>query len=172
MWKVVEFFDNNPDASIIEAAKHFEQELEIKKHVEAVSKEGDLVANARMQYRPLYAKKKNLEEQLALHLSDIDMEVFVTFPPRQGSKEERESLRNKLKKEHPDYQRLTKEVKDVNIQLEELNDDIDKADRKAKNGRRIIELFNGYMGMIMAYKNKPAPVTQQAPVEPPKNRLF
>lgn len=172
MWKVVEFFDNNPDASIIEAAKHFEQDLEIKKHVEAVSKEGDIVANARMQYRPLYAKKKDLEEQLALLLSDVDSEVFITYPPRKGSKEERDALRNKLTKEHAEYQQLTKEVKDVNIQLEELNDEIDQADRRAKNGRRIIELFNGYMEMIMAFKNKPAPITHQAEPEQPKNRLF
>jgi hypothetical protein len=161
MWKVVDFFDKNPNASIIEAASFFEEELEIKKQTTALKDESRIIANARMQIRPLYAKKKDIEEQMMFIIStNIDVEVFVKYPPRKGSKEERDKYRDELKQANVEYQELTKQLKDVNIQLEELNDEMSNAERDAKNARRLTEIFNGYMQLIMAYRNVPIPVTQ------------
>lgn len=152
MWQIVEYFNYNPESSAKEAISYFEEQFEHSKQINALKVEADEVARIRSLLRPLFGEKADLNERIKYVVSDIEMEVYIQYPPRKGSDAERETLRNKLKKGNESFQSLNTQLKEVGRKIVELEDELDEVDRRAKNARRLTELLQAYILFINEYK--------------------
>ena len=169
MYKIIEYFQNNPDATPMEAVSYFEGEFDIPSQVQALRDEAHDIMSIRAQLKPLYWRKSEINEQLKFAISDIEMNVYIQYPPRKGSDAERETLRNKLKGESETYQKLEKELKELGRKITDLEYEMDIVERKSKNARRLTELMQAYTVFISEYctgsKSEPVKVR-------PNNNIF
>lgn len=151
MWQVHEYFLTHPKSSAAEALDYFSVQVELDKQVHILKQEVSDMSAIRQQMKPLLERKADLDEQLRYIIIEIDTEVAVTYPPRQGSDKDRDLLRQKLKKEHAHYGTLDKEFKDVSLSLSDLQYRLDEIDRNAKNARRLTELFDSFARFLTEY---------------------
>lgn len=148
MFTVLDYYRKNPTAKNIEVFSYFETEFEVPKNREILKNEVTELAALKQQLRPIYGKRLDVEERMRYALSDIEMDVFLEYPPRQGSDAQREALRNKLKKENGEYMALNKEYKELTLQINELDDAYKDIENTAKNARRQLETFTAYAAFI------------------------
>jgi septal ring factor EnvC (AmiA/AmiB activator) len=140
-----DFLSKHPDANKGETLSFFYRELDMDKQLRIIEKETNQFIGLQKEIRPHVLRKRELEEQIKEVAQAIEMEVAVAYPPRQGTDRDREALRSKLKKENTEYQRLDKQVRDVNETLFSLELELSEVQSQAKNARRMIEVFNSIM---------------------------
>lgn len=148
-WQVMEYMDNNPQASARDVLGYFANQLEIDNQIHYVQVEVDKVLEIREQLRPLYGKKANTETNMALLNSDFEMEVAIKYPKGKGTDKDRKALKLQLQKENADYAELNQIVSTIKEEIDQLESEIDEIETRAKNGRRILETFTQYMSFIM-----------------------
>lgn len=153
MRKLIEYMKWNPEATSSELAGHFEKELDIPRQVELLLQEGTEYDRIRTKIRPIYAQRQEVEEKMKYMLSDMEMEVYLEYPPRKGSDTQREAMRNSLKQENEAFVQLQQEFRSKTSEITELEDGLKVLDMNAKNARRLTELFAEYMKFI-AEKSK------------------
>lgn len=151
MYKALEFFRQNPRANAIEAIQQFEEEFEVEKNTQTLKDEITRGTDLKRKLRPLYGKRFEVEEKMKYILSDIEMEVYLEYPPRKGTDAQREKMRNDLKRENADYMSLHKEFRDFTIQIEEIEDQYKDLELEVKKARRMLELFKGYLEFITVF---------------------
>lgn len=154
-WQVMEYMDNNPQASTLEVMAHFAEELEVDQQLHYLKKEVQTVLTIREQLRPLYGKKMNAESNLALLDSDLEMMVMVKYPPRQGSDKERKTYKKELQQNHSEYQELFASLQHVKEEIEGLEYQMEDCQQQAKNARRIVEVFCEYMKYLSSRAIEP-----------------
>ncbi|MGG4438222.1 hypothetical protein AAXE64_27105 [Priestia megaterium] len=155
-WKVIEYMDMNPQATPKDVLAHFAEVLEVDDNIIHVNKEVDKVLEVRDQLRPLYAKKMDAEQHLALLNGDFDAKVMIKFPPRQGSEKDRKAYKQELQKESEVFNDLSDKLNRLKDEVEVLEADMEDIQQRAKNGRRVLETFNGYMMFLLNVQNQPA----------------
>jgi DNA repair exonuclease SbcCD ATPase subunit len=148
-WKVIEYLQNNPDASPVEVMTYFATYMEIDQQLKYIQKEIDAVIEIREELRPLYAEKLNLETNLALLESEFDMQVMVKYPPREGSDKQRKAYKKELQMARPDYQEDIARVQKLKTSIEELEEKMSNVQQSAKNARRLVETFNTYVHFLL-----------------------
>lgn len=151
MYQIIEYARYNPNASPIEVVQHFENTMEIPKHLEALNREVEQVTELRKKVRPLYAKRMDVEELMKYALSDIEMEIMIEYPPRKGSDAQREAMRNQLKQEHADFKKLQAEFKQYTEEIQDVEDELKLVDMGAKAARRVTEMFGSYVAFITEF---------------------
>lgn len=152
MYTVLEFYRANPGADALEAINYFEKELEIPKQIEILKNEVDEVLKVRRELRVLRGKKAEAEERVRLTMSDIEMEVYLEYPPRKGTDAQREQLRSKLQSESPSYQEAKEAFKEASVNVVDKEDELNAAESRGKNARRLIEVFKTYTSIIQELK--------------------
>lgn len=151
MWQIHDFFLSNPKATAAQAVDHFSRELELGKQIDVLKNEVSDLMRLRDALKPLTDKKAALQETLQYINMEIDVVVATTYPPRQGSDKDRDTLRTKLRKENPEYMKADAEFKQVNLEIHELGYEIEDIERNAKNARRLMELFDTYARFLTEY---------------------
>lgn len=151
MYKVLEFFRQNPRANAFDAIRQLEEEYEVERYTKLLKDEVKLASELKWKLRPLYGKRFEVEEKMKYILSDIEMEVYLEYPPRKGTDAQREKMRNDLKRANEDYMALQKEFRDFTLQIEEVEDEYKNLELEIKTARRLLELFRGYLEFITTF---------------------
>lgn len=155
MYQIVEFFTHHPRATVMDAADYFAKELEISTQVAHLKKENPETLRLRASLRPLYGAKRDIDEEMKYIISDIEGEVMVKYPPRQGTENQRDQLRAQLKKSNAQYQHLETTLRQTLEDIYQLEQELEEIERNAKNARRITELYTVYMTFINEFcKNR------------------
>jgi hypothetical protein len=152
-WQVIDYMDNNPQATPKDVIGHFAETLEVDNQTKFLTQEVNKVLEIREALRPLYGQKMNLESNLALMDSDYEMEVMAKYPPRQGTDKDRKAYKLKLQLESDDYQQGKKELDKCKESISFLEEQMSDVQQNAKNARRILETFNHTMAFILNYHN-------------------
>lgn len=152
-WQVIQFMDENPQATMKTVIGHFAEQLEVDNQHQFILREVDHVLVIRDSLRPLYGEKADLEGKMMLLDSDFDMEVMMKYPPRQGTDKDRKKYKQELQGNHSEYPRLAHELETVKERISLLEDQMGDIQQKAKNARRILETFQVYAQFIMAHYN-------------------
>lgn len=150
-WQVIQYMDENPGISMKDVIGHFAEQYEVDMQQKYLLREVDDVLEIRDQLRPLYGEKANVETNLALIDSDLDMEVMLKYPPRQGSDKERKAYKAELQKNHADHSALSSKLETIKNDLQELELKMGDVQQRAKNARRTLETFNHIAAFIIAY---------------------
>lgn len=148
-YQVMEFLDENPNAGIRDIITHFSEALQINEQIEFLKSEVERVLELRIQLRPLYAQKMDLESDLQMLSSDMDLKVMMKYPPRKGSDKERKAYKLELRQENEEYVKKQNEVEDIKSEIESLEEEMAAVQQRAKNARRLVDLFNTYMGVLV-----------------------
>jgi hypothetical protein len=148
-WQVIEYMDNNPQATPKDVIGYFAETLEVDDQLNFLKVEVNKVLEIREMLRPLYGKKMNAESNLALLDSDFEMEVMMKYPPRQGTDKDRKAYKLKLQSEHAEYQKIKAELDQCKDELSVLEEKMSDVQQSAKNARRILETFNHYMAFVI-----------------------
>lgn len=151
MYRILEFFELNPRANAIEAMRKFENELEVTEHVKVLKNEFQRASAIKKSLRVLYAQRRDVDEKMKYLMSDIEMEIFLEFPPRKGSDAQRENMRMKLKRENVNYMELEENFKGFTMQIDDLEDQYKDLEIEVKTARRMTELFKVYAEFITEY---------------------
>ena len=67
-WQVIQFLDENPNASPNEVIKHFAEELQMDQQTKALVSEVDSVLLLKDELRPLYGEKRDIEHLSLIHI--------------------------------------------------------------------------------------------------------
>jgi archaellum component FlaC len=148
-WQVMEYLDENPDAGIKEIINHFADKLEINEQIAYLKEEVEKVLEIRVQLRPLYAQKMDLDNQLLLLDSEFDMQVMVKYPPRKGSDKERKAYKQELQQDSENYQAMQSKLTELKEEIESLEEEMEMVQQNAKNARKLVDLFNSYIGVLI-----------------------
>lgn len=148
MQKVLDYYRYNPNATPVEVMSYFEGEFEVAENTRRIKEEVAKNGELRAKLRPLYGQRLEVEEKMKYAISDMEMEVYLEYPPRQGSDAQREALRNKLKKENMEYTELNGQFRALNITIGEIEDELKDIEQGAKNARRMLELFGYYIQFL------------------------
>lgn len=151
MYRILEFFQANPRANVTEAVKRFEEEFQVKHYTKVLNDELKSVQAIKNQVRPLYGERRDVDEKMRFILSEIEGEVFMEFPPRKGSEAQRETMRNRLMKENVDYMALKADYRGLTERIDECEDKLKDIEMEAKTARRMLEVFQSYLGFITTY---------------------
>lgn len=151
MYKVVDYYRNNPNAKPMEAVSYFEEEFGISEQVRVLKIEAVEAHAIRKQLRPIFGERLVVEENMKYALSDMELEVYMEYPPRQGTDAQRESMRNRLKKENVEYRELQTQFRALTDRINDIEDDYKELESKAKNARRLTELFQEYVAFINTF---------------------
>lgn len=122
--------------------------LEMPKHLQAVAEEATRTLAVRDKLYPLLSEQVDARLNLQMAEGQIEGEIFLEFPPRKGSAEQREALRLKLRKESESYLEAKQELDRIAEEINRVNDEINAIEQAAKNGRRMIEMFKTYVEII------------------------
>lgn len=150
-WQVIQFMDENPRASFKDVIGHFAEQLEVDSQHQFLLREVDKVLEIRDQLRPLYGEKMNLEQNMALIDSELDMDVMIEYPPRKGTDADRKKLKQKLRDEHADYPGLTAKFEQTKEDIKTFESQMEDVQQRAKNARRVLETFNHTISFVMAH---------------------
>lgn len=148
MQPIFEFLQTSPTASPTEIVRHFENVLEIPRHVEAINREVELTRKLKREVRPLYAKRMEVQESISMIMSDIEMEIMIEYPPRKGSDAQREAMRRKLQSENPNYVEFKKQYDGFTNDIQDVEEELKYVEMNSKNGRRVTELFQTYVEFV------------------------
>lgn len=148
-FQVIEYMDENPEASFKDVIVHFGKELEVDQQLSYILNEVEDVLYCREKLRPLYAKKMKLDTELTLLDSVFDMEVMVAYPPRQGSDKDRKAYKLKLQQEHEEYPSKSAEVETLKEEILVIETEMANKQQQAKNARRIIETYNQHVQFVL-----------------------
>lgn len=148
MQPIIEYMQQNPSASTVEIIRHFEDVLEIPKQVYLLKNEVDETRRFKSQLRPLYAKRLDAEERMRYAVSDMEVEIFLEYPPRKGSEAQRETMRDNLKRESKDYNEYKGQFDEFTYEIKDIEDEIRYLEMGAKNARRLTELFAVYVDFV------------------------
>jgi cell shape-determining protein MreC len=148
-WQVIEFLDENPNAGVKEIINHFAEQLNINDQIQYLKEEVEKVLEIRVHLRPLYAQKMEVDQELIMLDSEFDMEVMTEYPPRKGSDKERKAYKQKLQQEHVEYQNLQQKLGELKEEIEQLEQEMDMVQQNAKNARKLVDLFNTYIGVLL-----------------------
>lgn len=152
MYTVLEVMRSNPDFGTLDLLNYFERELEISENVKVLKNEVAQATRVRQELRVLRAQRLDAEESLKYAMSAIEADVYMEYPPRQGSDAQRETLRLKLQKESNEYQDAKKTFRDAAAKVLEKEDEMEVIETECKNARRMIELFKSYSAFIKEMK--------------------
>lgn len=150
-WQVIQYLDENPGTSLKDVIGYFAEQLEVDTQLQYLSSEVDRVLEIRDQLRPLYGEKMNLEQQIMLIDSDLDMEVMIKYPPRKGSDSERKAYKAELQGQHDDHPELSSKLEKAKDDIKELELLMSDVQQRGKNARRMLETFNHISAFILAY---------------------
>lgn len=148
MEPIMDYARQNPSASAQDIIKHFEDVMEIPRQVQILKTEVDETRRFKGQLRPTYAKRMEVEEKMKYAMSDIEVEIFMEYPPRKGSEAQREALRDKLKAKNPQYLELRAQYDAFTRDIQDLEDELKLLEMGSKAARRLTELFGQYMTFI------------------------
>lgn len=148
-WQVIQYMDDNPQATVKDIIEHFAIELEVDTQLECLKREVDDTIRIREQLRPLYGKKAESDNQLALIDSELDMQVMIKYPPRQGTDKDRKAYKKELQSNHPDYTSIAHQVDTYKEELQQFENQMSDVQQRAKNARRIMETFNHYVSFAL-----------------------
>jgi uncharacterized protein YhaN len=151
MYKILDYYRQHPNASAVEVVSYFEEEFDISTQVEIIKQEAVRAHQLRSQLRPLYGQRLEVDEKTKYVLSDIEMEVYLAYPPRQGSEAQREAKRNEMKRINVEFIELHADFRGIANKIDALEDDYKEIEHKAKNARRLTELFGQYVAFITEY---------------------
>jgi hypothetical protein len=152
MQQIVEYFNFNPHATAMQAIGYFEKELDITTNLQYIANEVRLVTTTRIDLRPLQGQKRDLNERMSYLVSDFAMDVAEKFPPRQGTKEQRDQYLEELKAASLNYQKYSEQLNEVQERIIVLEDQLYEAETNAKNARRIVELFEAYVKFVTQFR--------------------
>jgi hypothetical protein len=158
-WQVIEYMDNNPQATPKDVIGYFAEILEVDNQTKFLTSEINKVLEIREALRPLYGKKMNLDSNLALLDSDFEMDVMAKYPPRQGTDKDRKAYKLKLQLENADYQKGKSELDQCKEEITLLEEKMADVQQNAKNARRILETFNHTMAFVIETSKSAAPNT-------------
>jgi hypothetical protein len=148
-WQVIDYMDNNPQATPKDVIGYFAEMLEVNEQIENLKDETKKVLIIREVLRPLYGKKMNAESDLALLDSDFEMEVMIKYPPRQGTDKDRKAYKSLLQSRHNDYQKVKDILEQCKEEISLHESEMADVQQKAKNARRLLETFNHYMAFVL-----------------------
>lgn len=151
MYRILEFFQANPRANVTEAVKRFEEEFQVKHYTKVLNDELKSVQAIKNQARPLYAERRDVDEQMRFILSEIEGEIFMEYPPRKGSEAQRDTMRNRLMKENVDYMELKARYRGLTERIDECEDKLKDIEMETKTARRMLDVFQSYLGFITTY---------------------
>lgn len=152
LYQIVEYFNFNPRATAMEAIGHMEKELDIGTQVQYIKDEVKTVTRLRLDIRPLQGQRRDIEEKMKYVISDLGVAVMLKYPPRQGTKEDRDKELEILKEASSDYRLLLGQLQQVTEQIAELETELYTMDQNAKNARRLVELFEAYVKFVTQFK--------------------
>lgn len=163
-WQVMEYMQNNPDASPIDVMNYFAKELEIDKQIQCIRNEVDTIVTIREALRPLYGQKMNDEAEMALIDSEMEMKVMEKYPPRHGSEKERKAYKRTLQKEDKGYRELDAKIQEVKDKITLLEEEMADVEQRAKNARRLLDTFNGHASLLISLNssNKKLQLNEEA----------
>ena len=141
-WQVIEYMDNNPQATPRDVLLHFAREMEIDQQLKYLKDEVDQVLAFREQLKPLYAQKSDLEKSLLVMKSNFEMEVMAIYPPRKGTDKDRKAYMTKLQAEDANFTETEATLQEVKEKIQSLDERMQDFQTYAKNARRILETFN------------------------------
>jgi chromosome segregation ATPase len=157
MWQVIQYMDENPQASVKEVLGHFATTLEIDSQASYLLQEVDEVLVLRDQLRPLYGQKAHIETSIALLDSEFEMDVMIKYPPRQGTDKDRKAYKKELQSKHSDYLELAQKLEGYKEEIQTFENQMSDIQQRAKNARRVVESFNHYISFVMALYNQSIP---------------
>lgn len=163
-WQVIQYMDENPGASFKDVIGYFAEQYEVDQQHEYLFKEMDRVLEIRDLVRPLYGERANIETNLTLIDSDLDMNVMIKYPPRQGTDKDRKKYKQELQAGHADYSELAKKLENIKDDISVLEQRMGDVQQRAKNARRTLETFNHIAAFILAYYQSPVMGNAIAPV--------
>lgn len=152
MYSVLEVIQRNPQYEALDLLHHFEKDLKVDHQVKILHAELNSTMETRNELRILRGKRMEVEERMRIAKSEVDMEVFMTYPPRQGSDAERTKLRLELEKTNEAFVEANAEHKELTRQILEKEDRLEDISIASRNARRVLELFNSYSAFILEYK--------------------
>lgn len=152
MYQIVEYFNFNPNATAMQAIGHLEKEMEIKQNVQYIKDEVPIATDARIKLRPLFGQKRDIIERMKYMEMDFAVDVALEYPPRKGTKEDRDAMMDKLKAGSKDYQELGNQLLQIGDQIMVIEDRLHDAENNAKNARRIVELFEAYVKFVTQFR--------------------
>jgi hypothetical protein len=152
MYQVVEYFSFNPLATAMQAIGYFEKEMNITQNLQHIANEVRLVTSARIDLRPLQGQKRDIIENMAYLTGDLAVEVELKYPPRQGTKEQRDKYLEELKAASVPYQTNVQYLSGVQEKMVVLEDQLYEAETNAKNARRVVELFEAYVKFVTQFR--------------------
>jgi hypothetical protein len=152
MYQIVEYFSYNPQATSMQAIGYFEKEMNITENLQYIANEVRLVTAARTNLRPLQGQKRDIVEQMTYFTSDMAVDVELKYPPRQGTKEDRDKYLKELQGKSTPYQNCVVMLNDTQEKIVVLEDQLYEAETNAKNARRILELFDAYVKFVTQFR--------------------
>ena len=147
-WQVIEYMEDNPGASVRDIIGFFAEELEVDKHIQSVKVQVEKVQEIRHMRRPLYTEKVKKKELMQEIEMETDMEVMVRYPKGKGTDKDRKAYKVLLLQEHVHYGDLKKELEAIENDLTKLDEDLYDVEQAARNGRKILDVFDTYMEFI------------------------
>ena len=147
-WQVIEYMEDNPQASKEAVIAHFASSFNVDEHVNVIKNEVALVQENRGKNRPLFFRKLELERKMSEEETSVDMEVMVKYPPRQGTDKDRKKYRKELLDRNSYYQTLKSEVESIKDELTHLEYELYDLQQQAKNSRKLLDIFSTYVEYI------------------------
>ena len=168
-WKIIEYMDQNPQATTQEIILHFAETLEIEEQLQSIKDEVDQVLLLREELRPLYGKKWNEEMSMTNLNSQFEMEVMLQFPKGRGSEKDRKALRTELQKNSQAYQEHQAEIARLEEEIQKREYDMQTIEQRAKNARKLVDTFNQTLQFVLSIKGPGQSSSVQSSGEPTGN---